>query len=73
MLANVILRRTHRMGARQKLNAAFFNGCLLVAAVAGALTASWPVFLGALALAVVLGFHSGEIRLRPPSRDPRKR
>lgn len=55
------------MNARQKLNRAALNGCLLVAGIIGALAGSWLVFGVALAVAAVLAFHAGDIR------GPRKR
>jgi hypothetical protein len=56
------------MGARHKLNAAYFNGCLLLSAVLGAAAQSWAVFLGALAVSLALGVHAGDIRTRPDRR-----
>jgi hypothetical protein len=57
------------MGARRQLNRAFFNGSLLLAAAAGALTGSWLVFGLALAVLVAVlvagNLYLGEIR---PSR-----
>ena len=50
------------MGARQQLNRAFFNGSLLLAAAAGALTGSWLVFGLALAVLVAGNLYAGEIR-----------
>ena len=56
------------MSARTKLNAAYFNGCLLLAAIVGAAAQSWAVFL--LALAVLVGgcVIGGEIRPAKRSR-----
>lgn len=50
------------MGARQKLNRAFFNGSLVVGALVGLATQSWAVFVTVLGvlLASNLVFH--EIR-----------
>jgi len=56
------------MGARKKINRAYFNGCTLVAGVIGALSGSWVVFGVALAAAVTLGMYSGDIRLSPRNR-----
>ncbi len=57
------------MGARQKLNTAYFNGCLIIAALVGLLAQSWTVFWLALIVSLGLCCHSGEIRHRP---DPRR-
>jgi hypothetical protein len=61
------------MGARQKLNGAYFNGSLVIAALVGLVTESWPVFL--VALAVLLGFNLllWEIRPGRPGGRPRNR
>ncbi len=62
------------MGARQKLNAAYFNGCLIVAALVGLVGKSWALFWLALIVTVGLSCHSGEIRHRPdPGRVGRGR
>lgn len=59
------------MGARTKLNAAHFNGCLLVSAVVGVVSQSWLAFFLTLAVSVVAGVHSGGIRGQPAaSRRP---
>jgi hypothetical protein len=50
------------MGARQKLNAAYFHGSLFLAAVVGGLAQSWPVFFVILAVLLVLNLYAGEIR-----------
>jgi hypothetical protein len=50
------------MNARNKLNVAYFNGCLVVAAVIGLLFQSWPVFVGALVVLVIGNLISGGIR-----------
>jgi hypothetical protein len=50
------------VGARQKLNIAYFHGCLIGAAVVGLILRSWPAFLVALALLVGLGTYGGDIR-----------
>ncbi len=50
------------MGARQKLNVAYFNGCLLLAAIVGTSAESGFVFLLALIVPVMGGYASGEIR-----------
>jgi hypothetical protein len=51
------------MGARQKLNQAYVNGALIVAAVVGVATQSWTVFWLAATFVVVSSLYSGEIRL----------
>ena len=50
------------MGARQKLNVAYFNGCLILAAVVGASAESGVVFLLALITLVMGSYASGDIR-----------
>ncbi len=57
-------RRSSPAGARQKLNVAYFNGCLILAAVIGAFTGSGLVFLVALVALVLGGYVSGDIRPR---------
>ena len=52
------------MGARLKLNRAFFNGSFLLAAVAGLLTQSLLVFVITLALLLVASLLTGEIRIK---------
>jgi hypothetical protein len=56
------------MGARQKLNAAYFQGSVVVATVAGLLAQSWTIFLIALGLLVGANVYMGEIR--PPKNKP---
>lgn len=51
------------MGARQKLNRAYVNGALVLAAVVGAATQSWLVFWVAALAAAGSSLYSGEIRL----------
>jgi len=51
------------MGARNKLNSASVHGALAVAALVGAVTGSWGVFLLASAVLVATSLHSGDIRL----------
>lgn len=53
------------MNARNKLNVAHANGSLLVAALVGAATGSWAVFLPAAAALAAAGLANGDIRLRP--------
>jgi type IV secretory pathway TrbD component len=52
------------MGARTKLNRAFFNGSLLLAAAVGLVTNSWLVFGFVLVILLALNLLSGEIRPR---------
>lgn len=56
------------MGARTKLNAAYFTGSLIVAGLVGGVTQSWPVFLVALATMLVSNLCLREIRLDRPHR-----
>ena len=51
------------MSARQKLNRAFLNGILLLAAILGAAAQSWLVFTIALALLLIASVITGEIRM----------
>jgi hypothetical protein len=52
------------MSARDKLNAAFFNGSLFIAGLAGLATASWGTFIGALLGLLVVNVALGHIRPR---------
>ena len=52
------------MGAREKLNASYFTGSLIVAALLGLVTESWPVFFLALAVLLASNLYLREIRLR---------
>lgn len=52
------------MGARQKINRAAINGCLLAAGVLGYLSGSWLVFIASLAVTLALAWHAGDIRMR---------
>jgi hypothetical protein len=63
------------MGASGKLNQFYALGCLGLAAVAGVVTGSWPVFWGTLAVTVGGCLDSGEIRTRSAVRrnGPRKK
>jgi hypothetical protein len=56
------------MGARTKLNAAYFTGSLIVAGLAGGVTQSWAVFAVALAVMLVSNVCLNEIRLKRPRR-----
>ncbi len=53
------------MGARQKLNAAYLNGGLLIAAFIGIAAESWSLFLLVLVVSVVSSCYSGDIRPGP--------
>lgn len=50
------------MGAKHKLNAAHFQGALLVSGLVGWLAESWGVFLLALAALLLGACHTGDIR-----------
>lgn len=52
------------MGARQKLNQAHLNGALAIAALIGAVTHSWTIFLLAALLAAGSSVYGGGIRHR---------
>lgn len=56
------------MGARRKLNVAYVNGSLFLAAVVGLLAQSWVVFFLVLVVALIGNFVTGEIRPRGRSR-----
>jgi len=51
------------MGARQKLNVANFNGCLLLSAIFGAATESWLVFFLVMLVFVGFAYHQRSIRI----------
>jgi hypothetical protein len=57
-----------QMSARRKLNRAYFNGSLIIAAVAGFATGSGTVFFLTAAVLLALNVLSGEIRPRGPRR-----
>lgn len=61
------------MGAREKLNAAYFHGSLLLAALAGGLAQSWLIFLGALGVLLVGNIYLQEIRPTHRERHQGKR
>lgn len=48
--------------ARTKLNLAYFDGSLLIAAVLGWIAQSWAVFLAASVVLIGCGLYGGEIR-----------
>ena len=52
------------MGARIKLNVAFVNGTLIVAAGLGLVTQSWIVYFVAAAIGIGFSLHAGDIRLK---------
>ena len=52
------------MGARQKLNAGYFNGAVLLAAAVGWFGQSWVVFVVVLAAVLVSSTLAQDIRLR---------
>lgn len=52
------------MGARQKLNQANLNGALVIAALVGAVTHSWIVFVLTGLLVVGTSLYGGGIRAR---------
>jgi len=56
------------LNTRNKLNLAYFNGCLFVAAVVGSATRSWAVFLLATAVLAAACVADGDIRVRPRRR-----
>ena len=57
------------MSARKKLNQANVNGAVVIAAVVGAATQSWTVFISAATFLVVVALYAGDIR--PNSRRRR--
>jgi hypothetical protein len=56
------------MRARTRLNQAYFNGSLLIAALLGLLAQSWPLFFLALVMLLASNLYLREIR---PSRRRR--
>jgi len=56
------------VSARNKLNVAHTNGCLVIAAFVGMMAESWAVFLLAFAALVAGGIVGGDIRPRPRGR-----
>jgi len=50
------------MGARNKLNAAYVNGAVIVAGLIGLLIQSWRIFVIALIVLLIGGLLSGGIR-----------
>ena len=54
------------MSARQKLNASYFGGSLLLAAMIGGLAQSWLVFVLALLVLVAINLYLNQIRPKRP-------
>lgn len=52
------------MGARQKLNEAYFIGELFIAGIIGMATGSFTVFVAVLGALVAMSMHSGGIRVK---------
>ncbi len=52
------------MGARSKLNVAYAQGCVIVAAIVGLLAQSWMAFTVVLAVTVLGCVVAGDIRPR---------
>jgi hypothetical protein len=57
------------MGARKKLNAAFFNGAIILGVAFGAAFQSFLIAFCVFALVVGLGLYSGDIRLTPTNKN----
>ena len=55
--------RNRRVTAKNKLNGAHLHGVLLVAALFGAITGSWMIFLITTGVLVATSFHNGSMRL----------
>lgn len=53
------------IGARHKLNVAFVNGALIVAALAGLVFQSWVVFAVVAVVLVGAAIYCGDIRRGP--------
>ncbi|HYV37043.1 MAG TPA: hypothetical protein VE988_15155 [Gemmataceae bacterium] len=56
------------MGARHKLNYIMLSIYVVVAGAIGILSGSWLVFWITLAIAVIVGLLSGDIRPKPQKR-----
>ena len=56
------------MNARNKLNVAFVNGSLLLAAALGLVVQSWWLFIIALIALLAMNLSTGEIRTTPRHR-----
>ena len=61
------------MQLRERLNAGYFTGSLLLAAILGGAAGSWLVFGLALVVLVSLNMYNREIRLSPSHRHGRDR
>ena len=61
------------MSARHKLNSANMYFCVMMAGLVGLLMGSWGWFALAAVACVAASIHSGDIRLRPGPRHPRRR
>jgi len=57
------------MGARQKLNSAFFNGAILLGVTFGLASQSIIVAVCVFALVFGTGCYSGDIRLTPTNKN----
>ena len=55
--------RNRRVTAKNKLNGAHLHGVLIVAALFGAITGSWMIFLITTGVLLVTSFHDGSMRL----------
>ena len=58
------------MGARHKLNQAYFNGSLLFAGAVGLATGSFGIFIVVLGAMIMFNLHAGDIR---PNKRGRRR
>jgi hypothetical protein len=56
------------LAARQKLNVAFVNGALIIAAVAGWVVKSWAVFVVTAVVLIGGAIYCGDVRPRPGRR-----
>jgi hypothetical protein len=50
------------MGAKRKLNAAHFNGAMIIAGLLGGVTGSWEVFLIAFVALMIGAIVAGDVR-----------
>jgi hypothetical protein len=53
------------MGAREKLNQAYLNGAIVVAAIVGLVAQSWTLFWIAVAYVIASSIYGGGIRPKP--------
>jgi ABC-type Co2+ transport system permease subunit len=56
------------LSARKKLNVAFINGALVVAALIGIVFRSWTVFLIVAVVLVIGAIYGGDVRQGPKRR-----